>query len=52
MLRNTYQHGEKMKMLNRLKAKITKLHSDRLRRVMLDQRSSTFSRCENDGKKE
>jgi len=36
VLRNTYPHGQKVIMLNRLKAKITSLHSDRLQRAMLD----------------
>ena len=36
VLRNTYPHGQKMIMLNRLIAKITSLHGDNLQRVMLD----------------
>jgi len=36
VLRNTYPHGQKMTMPNRLKAKITGLHGDKLQRVMLD----------------
>jgi len=36
VLRNTYSHGQKMIMLNRLKGKITNLHADKLQRVMLD----------------
>jgi len=36
VLRNTYPHGQKMIMLNRLKAKITGLHGDRLQRAMLE----------------
>ena len=36
VLRNTYPHGQKMIMLNRLKAKITSLHGDKLQRVKLD----------------
>ena len=36
VLQNTYPHGQKMIILNRLKAKITSLHSDRMLRVMLD----------------
>jgi len=37
VLRNTYPHGQKM-MLNRLKAKITSLHGDKLQRVMLNNK--------------
>jgi hypothetical protein len=36
ILRNTYPHGQKMTMLNRLKAKITSLNGDILQRGMLD----------------
>jgi len=36
VLRNTYPHGQKMIMVNSLKAKITSLHGDKLQRVMLD----------------
>ena len=36
VLQNTYPHGQKIIMLNRLKAKITSLHRDKLQRVMLD----------------
>jgi hypothetical protein len=36
ILRNTYTHGQKMTMLNRLKAKITCLNGDKLQRGMLD----------------
>jgi len=36
VLQNTYPHGQKMTMLNRLKAKITRLHGDGLQRIMLD----------------
>jgi len=35
VLRNTYPHGQKMIMLNRLEAKIISLHGDKLQRVML-----------------
>ena len=36
VLRNTYPHGQKIIMLNRLKVKITSLHGDKLQRVMVD----------------
>ena len=36
VLRNTYPDRHKTTMLNRLKAKITILHGDKLQRVMLD----------------
>jgi len=36
VLRYTYPHGQKMIILNLLKAKITSLHGDKLQRVMLD----------------
>jgi len=36
ILRNTYPHEQKITMPNRLKAKITSLHGDKLQRVMLD----------------
>ena len=36
VMRNTYPHAQKMIMLNRLKAKLTSLHGDKLQPVMLD----------------
>jgi len=36
VLRNIYPQGQKMTILNRLKAKITSLHGDKLQRVMPD----------------
>jgi len=36
VLWNTYPHGQKMIMLNRLKTKITSLHRDKLQRQMLE----------------
>ena len=37
VLGNSYPHGQKMIVLNRLKAKITSLHGDKLQRVLLDK---------------